>query len=450
MRRMALTQAHLTAILFVSICLVCVIGLGEEGDTQYHVVQKSETLGAIAKQHGVDVPTLVTLNQLDMPDRIFPGQKLVVMDLSKSSADPLNNPSEESLPEWTEVIVQPRETLSFLARKHGIPLTELAELNGLVAPFEIYEGQTLKVPKVKEKTVSKEEEQPDPLSLADTKPKQVVVAQGESLGLIAKKYGVQVSDLARINLISKPFIIYPGQTLILPPTNGATISMPDVEYEVRKNQTLSEIASRFGLSIAEVSDYNGLGTPDQIYTGQILLIPGNVSGPIDYALPRNTLDQLKQITPNKTRWKHIVIHHSGTERDSPASMDRWHRTNNKMENGLAYHFVIGNGYRGMKDGEIFIGDRWKRQIQGGHLAIQSLNDNSIGICLIGNFQENSGPSSDQLNSLRELIKYLMGECGVPLSGVQTHKIIHPKHTECPGAHFPYKNFMARLKIEMGR
>jgi len=57
-----------------------------------------------------------------------------------------------------------------------------------------------------------------------------------------------------------------------------------------------------------------------------------------------------------------------------------------MENGLAYDFVIGNG-NGMRDGEIAVGRRWIRQLDGGHLASEEQNKVAIGICLVGNFDK---------------------------------------------------------------
>jgi len=113
-----------------------------------------------------------------------------------------------------------------------------------------------------------------------------------------------------------------------------------------------------------------------------------------------------------------------------------------MENGLAYHFVIGNG-RGMGDGEVSIGDRWKRQIQGGHLSSYALNQISIGICLIGDF-ETTRPSRRQMDQLEALVRALMDKTGVPEHRVTTHTLIHPKHTLCPGKHFPTEQFRRKL------
>jgi N-acetyl-anhydromuramyl-L-alanine amidase AmpD len=142
--------------------------------------------------------------------------------------------------------------------------------------------------------------------------------------------------------------------------------------------------------------------------------------------------QLDAVTA-KQSWKHIVIHHSGTSTGTAKAIDRFHREERRMENGLAYHFLIGNG-RGMGNGEIFVGERWKKQLPGGHLASETLNQSSIGICLVGNF-DRTKPTKEQVESLNALIKKLLEVTGLPRSAVTTHREIHPRHTRCPGKLF---------------
>ena len=45
-----------------------------------------------------------------------------------------------------------------------------------------------------------------------------------------------------------------------------------------------------------------------------------------------------------------------------------------MKNGLAYHFVISNGSRKAYDGEVYIGNRWKAQLDGGHVKTKFKQD----------------------------------------------------------------------------
>jgi hypothetical protein len=136
----------------------------------------------------------------------------------------------------------------------------------------------------------------------------------------------------------------------------------------------------------------------------------------------------------------IICHHSGIKSGNAASYDREHRKRG-MENGLAYHFVIGNGIDS-GDGEIQPGPRWLKQIKGGHVRSDEINEVAIGICLVGDFDETK-PTKNQMSAFRELMNFLRDEVVDRHVRFQGHKEAHPRHTACPGRHFPLKE-MHRL------
>lgn len=138
-------------------------------------------------------------------------------------------------------------------------------------------------------------------------------------------------------------------------------------------------------------------------------------------------------------WKYIVIHHSATESGNAAEFDASHRTRG-WENGLGYHFVIGNGH-GSGNGEIEIGNRWIKQMDGAHAGVQEYNHYGIGICLIGNFNE-SHPTTAQMDSLLALVEYLQERCSISSENVILHR--HCKETDCPGKNFPHYKLLAEL------
>ncbi len=149
---------------------------------------------------------------------------------------------------------------------------------------------------------------------------------------------------------------------------------------------------------------------------------------------RKAIDNAKV---RRGRWKYIIVHNSGTRQGNARIFDNYHRRVRKMQNGLAYHFVIGNG-ASSGNGQIEIGSRWTRQINGGHVASNYLNDISIGICLVGDLNRDL-PTKAQLEALDELCTYLRGRVG-KVKGksaiVKGHKEINPKPTDCPGDRFP--------------
>lgn len=133
------------------------------------------------------------------------------------------------------------------------------------------------------------------------------------------------------------------------------------------------------------------------------------------------------------RWRWIVAHHSAIKYGNAAIYDRAHRERG-MENGLAYHFVIGNGIDS-GDGEIEIGPRWLRQLKGGHVHREDVNEVGIGICLVGNFEETE-PTRNQLAAFRQLVEYLRADVVGKRIRFAVHREIDPGRTVCPGRHFP--------------
>ncbi|MCG3128985.1 MAG: hypothetical protein CHACPFDD_03881 [Phycisphaerae bacterium] len=143
----------------------------------------------------------------------------------------------------------------------------------------------------------------------------------------------------------------------------------------------------------------------------------------------------------RKNWKTIVVHHSANASDTPDSMHRYHLLRG-WENGLGYHFVIGNGVN-YPDGQVYVGPRWSRQQPGAHCATKKggmffgawrpkgfFNDHGIGICLIGNLNR-TRPTAKQVKSLQTLVRFLTKETGIGASQVYGHG--HITHaTECPG------------------
>jgi LysM repeat protein len=214
----------------------------------------------------------------------------------------------------------------------------------------------------------------------------------------------------------------------------------DQFHSVRKGETLTQLARRYKVSVAELARRNRLPTTAKLHIGQGLVIPGRKEVP---ALPESVRQQMTDIPVTAGKWKHVVIHHSGTYMATVKGMDRFHREERHMENGLAYHFVIGNG-NGMGDGEIAVGHRWKEQLDGGHLRSDELNTVSIGICLVGDF-EHAHPTPKQMDALRALIHDLLDRCRLGANSIRTHQQINPVYTRCPGREFPTEAFLAEFK-----
>jgi hypothetical protein len=160
-------------------------------------------------------------------------------------------------------------------------------------------------------------------------------------------------------------------------------------------------------------------------------------------LTRSVIEAIRRAPVKRRRWQFIVVHNSGTRQGNARVFDYYHRHVRRMQNGLAYHFVIGNG-TSTGNGQIEVGDRWRRQINGGHVHSDYLNNISLGICLVGDFNRGQ-PTRAQLDACEELIRYLRERCGKIDRGaipVRPHREMNPPRwpTDCPGDDFPYSWF----------
>jgi murein DD-endopeptidase MepM/ murein hydrolase activator NlpD len=225
-------------------------------------------------------------------------------------------------------------------------------------------------------------------------------------------------------------------------------ALADETYTVKPKDTLHGLARQYGISVSQLAGRNGLKRDARLYVGQRLIIPTRsapapaapqTSRPAASSSFQAAIDNAR-VTPG--RWRYIVIHHSGVDEGTMKGMDRYHRDERHMEHGLAYHFVIGNG-NGMGDGEIGIGQRWREQLNGGHLASEKQNSYSIGICLVGNFDKNK-PTAKQMQSLTALTQALMKRCNLTTSSLRTHQQINVVRTRCPGRYFPMTTFLRGL------
>src|SRR5262249_38090416 len=90
-------------------------------------------------------------------------------------------------------------------------------------------------------------------------------------------------------------------------------------------------------------------------------------------LTQSVIEAIRRGPVKRRRWQFIVVHNSGTRQGNARVFDYYHRHVRRMQNGLAYHFVIGNG-TSTGNGQIEVGDRWRRQINGGHVHSDYLNN----------------------------------------------------------------------------
>ena len=155
------------------------------------------------------------------------------------------------------------DTLSGIARRYNTTVSAiLAQNPSITNPNLIYPGEQIVIPGGSSSTNSEST--------------TYVVQSGNTLSGIASRFNTSVTLLARLNDISNPNLIYPGQKITLPttPEDGSGInSSSKIVYRIQYGDTLSSIALRFGTTVNNIATYNGISNPNLIYAGEILRIP---------------------------------------------------------------------------------------------------------------------------------------------------------------------------------
>lgn len=226
-----------------------------------YTVKAGDTLGQIAANHQTSVNQLVQLNKLANPNLIYVGQVLTIKQATSASQSTTATPAK---PAPTAIYtVKAGDTLSQIAASHGTSYQNLASLNHLSNPNEIYVGQTLKL----QATTSTSAQTPTPA--ASTNQGTYTVKAGDTLSAIAAAHGTSYEALAQANGISNPNEIYVGQTLKFTAATQTTAAKQGA-YTVTAGDTLYEIAQKVGVNWQHLAQTNHISQPYTIYVGQKL------------------------------------------------------------------------------------------------------------------------------------------------------------------------------------
>jgi spore germination protein len=157
---------------------------------EIYVVQSGDTLFSIAARFGVPLAELIRLNQLPNPDRLIPGQAILIPGPQTPSTPPLR------------YIVISGDTLFGIARVFGTTVDAIAQANGITNPDLILPGMALTIPGWTQVNYT--------------------VQPGDTLWAIGNRFGVPVEMLVRVNRIPNPSLILVGQVLVIPQPSSIT------------------------------------------------------------------------------------------------------------------------------------------------------------------------------------------------------------------------------------
>jgi peptidoglycan DL-endopeptidase LytE len=100
------------------------------------------------------------------------------------------------------------------------------------------------------------------------KPSVHTVEEGETLRMLAAKYGLDPMTIMAANGLRNPDLLKIGQDLVIPPTDG-------VLYTLRAGETIGAVAEKFGVDTMDIIKADDLGPdPDLVQPGTLLMVPG--------------------------------------------------------------------------------------------------------------------------------------------------------------------------------
>jgi len=140
-------------------------------------------------------------------------------------------------------VVEPGDTLSYLAQIYVVTVGEIVELNGLPNPNLIFPGQDLLI------SGSGGDDAPAPgASTGET----YTIQRGDTLGELAVRFDVSLADLQEYNNIEDAGFIREGQTITIPPPPGSVSGVPPLEFPAKPDDPqieliIEEMAAAYGV-----------------------------------------------------------------------------------------------------------------------------------------------------------------------------------------------------------
>ena len=194
-----------------------------------YTVARGDTISGIAGRHGLDTGEVLKLNNLQPSTIIYPGQKIRLSG-SAPSAPPAAAAPAPPATAGGSYTVKPGDTLSAIASRHGVSLSDVFNWNGLNMRSIIRPGQKIKVgageaaPAPAPTAVQPASAPAAPAPAAPAAPAPAAPAPGgsypikagDTLSAIASKHGVKLSEVLSANRLSMSTVIYPGNKLVIP------------------------------------------------------------------------------------------------------------------------------------------------------------------------------------------------------------------------------------------
>jgi len=213
-----------------------------------YTVVRGDTVSRVAARFGLRTADVLALNGLGWSSVIYPGQ---VLKLTAAAASAPATPAAPAAPSGGagSYTVQRGDTVSSIARRHGVTTNAVLSANGLGWSSIIYPGQRITIPGAAAPAASAPAAPAAPAPAPPAAPSAggtaYTIVAGDTISAIAKRHGVSISAVLGANGLSASSIIYPGQTITVP---TAQPSIPGLTAEqVANAQLIVRIGRELGV-----------------------------------------------------------------------------------------------------------------------------------------------------------------------------------------------------------
>lgn len=223
----------------------------------FHVAKRNENLWEISQQYGIRLTKLAQRNRMSVIDKLKPG-RVLWMDKTRPSDEPIAY-HELSTPVITKPVAKATASTNNVD-------------DAVISKDSVEES-------INEEII--EEEVPDIIvPVVDAKEERLkkvkihTVAAGESLWSISQLYEVKLDELLRWNELPNPDAISVGQNIqVKAPIEEASEGKSIIMHTVEPGETVYGISRKYGMTVDEVMDLNGMSTFD-LNVGQDIKVYG--------------------------------------------------------------------------------------------------------------------------------------------------------------------------------
>lgn len=247
-RPLTAVPAHVPAVVPATAGMVAVPAAQPAPAT--YTVARGDTVSRIAARFGLRTADVLALNGLSWSSVIYPGQVLK-LTAATAAAPPPAAPAAPAPPAAASgsYTVQRGDTISSIAKRHGVTTNAVLSANGLGWSSIIYPGQRISIPGGAAPAASTPTAPTAPAPAAPTAPSAggttYTIVAGDTISAIAKRHGVSVNAVLGANGLGASSIIYPGQTIKVP---AAAPSIPGLTAEqVANAQLIVRIGRELGV-----------------------------------------------------------------------------------------------------------------------------------------------------------------------------------------------------------